>query len=854
MEERSNRLSRTSLAVSLLVLSAFALLSVVELLYFPGRLEDALVDALRARAASISDLAAYSLAPAVDFDDRRGIADVLSGLSREPDVAYAEVRNLEGQPLGTTGDPAKAPLVARSGRGSVLENDRLHVVQPVVGSTGPVAMLRVGFSTAAIHQARARNERAALYIALAIAGLGVVMALIIALGVRRIERLLTLNSLALERAEQASRAKSEFLANVSHEIRTPMNGVLGLAQLLARTNLEARQRRFVQQILASGESLLVIINDILDFSKIEAGRLELDHTGFDLHELVADTVESFAVDAEKKNLELTQHIADGVPRFVRGAPERVRQVLTNLLSNAMKFTLKGEVFVEVEVAGTQGDDHLVTLSVTDTGLGLSAEQLSRLFQPFTQADTSTTRRFGGTGLGLVIVKQLTSLMGGKVSVTSTPDVGSRFSVVVRLEPEREQPPASLPSLSCTGRAALLVDDHERSRTIAASLLRNLGIAVRAVSSGEAALGELEKARTEKRPFDMVLLDLHMPGLSGRAVAGMIARQEGPRPRVLVMASPAQQEGGSTPPEEAGVDGWVMKPLRLSRLRRSVEQLFGRQSSGAVSVVGFEKGSLVPPEPQKARRPGHILIVDDGLSNREVLAGMLEHLGYGCDLAENGQEAIDAIAGGKRYGAVLMDCQMPVVDGYTASQRIRELERERGGNAVPIIAVTAHALVGEREKVLAAGMNDYLTKPVRLGALLEALERWSQPEAPAMPVVVSDERPANDAAPLDMAAVEELRRLSALDSDFLKETIERYIEDAEHTLAEMHGVGADVGELRKLAHRLKGGSVTVGATTLVAMCKEVEHLATVSNVEQARTLVTRLEGELGRVRQALRGAA
>jgi signal transduction histidine kinase/DNA-binding response OmpR family regulator/HPt (histidine-containing phosphotransfer) domain-containing protein len=847
MEERGHRLSRTSLVVSLLVLCAFALLSIVARLYFPGRLEQSLVEALRARAASISDLAAYSLAPAVDFDDMRGVRDVLSGLARESDVSYAEVRSLEGRVLGSTGEARGAgPLVVE--RMSRLDHATLHVVHPVVGSTGLAAVLRVGFSTRAIHAEHARNERAALYIALAIFGLGALMALLIGLGVRRIERLLWLNSVALERAEQANRAKSEFLANMSHEIRTPMNGVLGVAQLLARTNLEARQRRFVQQILASGESLVAIINDILDFSKIEAGRLELDHTGFDLHELVADTVETFAVDADKKGLELTARIGSDVPRFVRGAPERVRQVLANLLSNAMKFTLEGEVSVEVSLAGEANDDRLVRVAVRDTGVGLSREQLARLFQPFTQADSSTTRKFGGTGLGLVIVKQLTSLMGGTVEVESEAGAGSKFGVVLRLEPERDQPPASLPSSSCTGMRALVVDDHPRSRAIVADHLRSLGVDVRAASEGTAALLEVEEARREGRAFDVVLLDLRMPGLSGRSIADVLRGQAAPRPRVLIMASPAQQ-GASLPPE-AGVDGWVMKPVRLSRLRRTLEQLFVARSSGAVEV-----GSIVPPAPQRARRPGEVLIVDDGLSNREVLAGMLEHLGYECDQAENGQEAIDAVAGGKSYAAVLMDCQMPMVDGYTASRRIRELERARGGPPVPIIAVTAHALVGEREKVLAAGMNDYLTKPVRLGALLEALERWSAPEPQPVAVVIQGGAPANDGpAPLDMAAIEELRRLSERNSDFLRETIARYLDDADSTLEAMRGAGADAAQLARLAHRLKGGSVTIGARTLVGLCQDIEHVASPLSLDQAHSLVARLEGELGRVRQALLGAA
>jgi signal transduction histidine kinase/DNA-binding response OmpR family regulator len=852
--ESNFSVSRTSLFVSGLVWLAFQLLAGTEYVYFPGRLQDSLREALRDRASAVSDLAAYSLGPAVEFNDERSVKDVLSGIEREHDFSYASVISREGHILGRIGASEKDARAFDPKTPEAETGQTFHVLRPIFGSQGQVASLRVGFSMAGVQREASSNRTVALYIALVILALGAATSVAILLGVRRIERLLALNSVALERAEQASRAKSEFLANMSHEIRTPMNGVLGVAQLLMRTDLAPRQRRFVQQILSSGESLLVIINDILDFSKIEAGRLELDHTGFDLHELMADAADVFALTADEKGLELTQRIAPDVPRLVQGAPERLRQVLANLLSNAVKFTARGEIRLDASIVASAGQQRTLRLSVTDTGMGLTQEQISRLFQPFTQADSSTTRRFGGTGLGLVITKQLASLMGGEVKVESEIGRGSTFIVTVRVELEPQERMSSLPQapLTCAGLRALVADDNATNRMIVEEHLRSLDMLTTSVADGTEALDQIGRARRDGKAFDLLVLDMKMPGLTGVDVAQALREEPEPRPRVLMLASASHHD--ATGFREAGVDAWLSKPVRLSRLRRTIEQLLvGSNRPGQL----LESMSMHPAELPLPRRRGRVLIVDDGISNREVLGGMLDHLGYESDQCENGQEAIDAVQGSTRYALILMDCQMPVIDGYTACARIRQLEREQNRPETPILAVTAHALAGEREKVLAAGMNDYLTKPVRLGALAEAIERWSrgrsQHDLPSVEVLTSKPQD-NDNSPLDLAVIDELRSLSRQRASFLKETIQGYLRDADDTLIAMRAARHEPARLVELAHHLKGASSGVGARVLAAACAQLESASGQRQTSDLGRLLDHVAEELERARTALLSAA
>jgi CheY-like chemotaxis protein/HPt (histidine-containing phosphotransfer) domain-containing protein len=566
---------------------------------------------------------------------------------------------------------------------------------------------------------------------------------------------------------------------------------------------------------------------------------------------LADVVEGFGLAAEAKNLELTLCIAPDVPHSVKGAPERLRQVLGNLLSNAIKFTSTGEVRLTVTLASRDEQRALVSMAVLDTGLGLSDEQLARLFKPFTQADSSTTRRFGGTGLGLVISAQLTKLMGGRLNVQSKPGEGSVFTMSVPLEVEARETASSLPAPTGQGRV-LVVDDHPTPRAMLTSQLSDWGYDCESCGDGRAALALVEVAREQGRPFELALIDMRMPDDSGLMLVEALAKMPA-RPRVIMLAPASYHDGQEL--AASGVDGFVPKPVRVQRLKRVLDPLRIGRATQLPDIP-----SLAPRAASEERTRGTLLIVDDGMSNREVLAGMLEHLGYESEQADNGEDAVQMVQKG-RYLGVLMDCQMPRVDGYTATRRIREHERASGGTPVPIIAVTAHALAGEREKVQAAGMDDYLTKPVRLGALSEALARWCV--LPSVPSVASLSAPcaANDceleaqAPPLDQAIIEELRRLSASRRpSFLSEIVERFLLDTEELVRAMHAAGSDAAALVALAHRLNGASLALGARQVGAMCTELEARAQAHDLVPVPALLTRIELELTRVRAALREAA
>ncbi|HEY6876377.1 MAG TPA: response regulator [Polyangiales bacterium] len=842
----SGRSARTSVGYALLVAAVFALLAVIEYVYFPGRQADSLLDAMHAKARAISELASYALAPAIDFDDAQASQEVLRGVAGGHDVSYVVLSDAHGQRLAHAGEVPNgfAPLLARNEMTFQRERDVLRVIAPVRGGAGNTASLEIGYSTVALHAALARAQRFALGIAVAILLLGAIVACAIGLGMRRIERLLADNVSAREQAEQANQAKSEFLANMSHEIRTPMNGVLGIAELLGRTKLDVRQTRFVRQILSSGESLLTIINDILDFSKIEAGKMELDSTVFELHELLAGTVERFALQAQSKQLELSYRIAPGVPNATRGAPERLGQILTNLISNAIKFTSRGQVVVRVSATTVNAQTARVLFEVVDTGIGVSEEQAARLFAPFTQADTSMTRRFGGTGLGLAISKQLVQLMGGAIRVTSKVGEGSTFSFEVPLTVESS--PVSLAPKALAGTRALVVDDNEANRLILGEQLADFRMDVTLAVDASAALEAYSRARDERLAFDVVVLDMHMPGTNGLELAAQLrARAGNAAPRMVLLTS--QADVGVESAQRAGIDVCLEKPVSQQRLRETLERVLGGVR-GSTPLLSMRPIAIAPVSSDGAPR---ILVVDDSETNREVLDGMLSDLGYVCDLAGNGEEALQAVRRGTPYAAILLDCQMPVMDGYTAARAIRRDEQERGAPPVPVIAVTAHVLAGERERVLEAGMSDYLTKPVRLGPLAEAVARWVASHQRSLPTPSIAEVANDNAEPLDPEVIDSLRKMaSPKRPDFLRNVVSRYLAEAARAEATLCTPGLASAEMHAAAHTLKGSSRQIGALALGDLCEQLEQAAP----DDVAALIERTRAELDRVRSALAALA